>query len=62
MGADAWHRTDILTFDGNANLKDKVTYTKIQKHLEEVYARHFAYGTVIELCVYIVIHQNAIGA
>ena len=51
VGADAWRRTGVLTFDGNANLKDKVTYTKIQKHLEEVYGRHFAYGTVIELCV-----------
>ena len=45
VGADAWRRTGVLTFDGNANLKDKVTYTKIQKHLEEVYGRHFAYGT-----------------
>ena len=33
--------------DGNANLKDKVTYTKIQKHLEKVYQRKFAFGTVI---------------
>ena len=53
MGADTWRRTGVLTFDGNANLKDtcNITYTKIQKHLEEVYGRHFAYGTVIELCV-----------
>ena len=51
VGADAWRRTGVLTFDGNANLKDKVTYEKIQKHLEEVYGRHFAYGTVVELCV-----------
>lgn len=48
---DAWRRMGVLTFDGNANLKDKVTYSKIQKHLEEVYSRHFGYGTVIELCV-----------
>ena len=45
------HRTGVLTFDGNVNLEDKVTYTKIQKHLGEVYGRHFGYGTVFELCV-----------
>ena len=32
-------------------IKTKVTYSKIQKHLEEVYGRTFSYGTVIELCV-----------
>ena len=51
VGADAWRRTGILTFDGNANIKDKVTYKKIQAHLEKVYSRKFAYGTVVELCV-----------
>ena len=25
VGADAWRRTGVLTFDGNANLKNKVT-------------------------------------
>ena len=25
VGADAWRRTGVLTFDGNANLKDKPT-------------------------------------
>lgn len=51
VGADAWRRTGVLTFDGNANLKVKFTYKKIQQHLEQVYDRHFAYGTVVELCV-----------
>ena len=51
VGADAWRRTGVLTFDGNANLREKVTYEKIKQHLEQVYARHFAYGTVVELCV-----------
>lgn len=41
----------LLTFDGNARIKDKVTYAKIKQHLEQVYGRLFAYGTVIELCV-----------
>ncbi len=43
VGADAWRRTGVLTFDGNANLKSKVTY---QQH-----SRSFSYGTVVELCV-----------
>ncbi len=47
--ADVWRRTGVLSFDGNANLKDKVTYTKIQKHLEKVYQRNFAFGTVVQL-------------
>ena len=51
MGADAWRRTGVLTFDGNSKLKDKVTYKKIQKHLEDVYNRRFAFGTVVELCI-----------
>ena len=51
MGADKWQRTGVLTFDGNANIKEEVTYRKIQEHLKEVYGRHFVYGTVVELCV-----------
>ncbi len=51
VGADAWRRTGVLTFDGNVNLKEKVTYKRIQQHLCKVYNRHFSYGTVIELCV-----------
>ena len=48
MGADAWRRTGVLTFDGNAKLKVKATYEKIRQHLEDVYN---PYGTVIQLCV-----------
>ena len=29
VSADAWRRTGVLTFDGNAKLKSKVTYQKI---------------------------------
>ena len=47
----AWRRTGVLTFDGNANINDEVMYKKIQTHLENVYGRKFAYGTVVELCV-----------
>lgn len=46
VGADAWRRTGVLTFDGNSKLKDKVTYRKIKKHLEKVYNRKFAFGVV----------------
>ena len=51
VGADAWRRTGVLTFDGNIKIPQKVTYEKIRKHLCEVYNRHFSYGSVVELCV-----------
>ena len=28
VGADAWRRTGVLTFDGNLRIKQKVTYGK----------------------------------
>ena len=37
VGADAWRRTGVLTFDGNCRVKEKVTFRKIQHHLQEVY-------------------------
>ena len=51
VGADQWRRTGVLTFDGNRRLSNKVTYRRIQEHLQSVYGRHFAYGTVVQLCV-----------
>lgn len=51
VGADAWRRTGVLTFDGNCRVKEKVTFRKIQHHLQELYHRNFAYGTVVQLCV-----------
>ena len=51
VGADAWRRTGVLTFDGNTNLKEKVTYEKIRQHLQDTYHCKFSYGTVIQLCV-----------
>lgn len=50
VGADAWRRTGVLTFDGNIKLKE-VTYEGIRQHLQHVYHRHFSYGTFVELCV-----------
>ena len=51
VGADAWRRTGVLTFDGNKQVKEKVTYSNIRLHLEELYRRKFSYGTVVQLCV-----------
>lgn len=51
VGADAWRRTGVLTFDGNTRLKEKVTYERIRQHVQHVYHRNFAYGTVVQLCI-----------
>ena len=51
VGADAWRRTGVLTFDGNTKTGPKATYTRIQKHLEEKYHTKFGYGTIVQLCV-----------
>lgn len=31
--------------------KQKVTYESIRKHVEGVYKRKFAYGTIVQLCI-----------
>jgi len=51
VGADAWRRTGVLTFDGNTSLKQKATYKGIRQHLQQVYNRPFSYGTVVQLCI-----------
>ena len=51
VGADAWRRTGVLTFDGNRRLGKKVTYTRIKEHLEKTYKSTFSYGTVVQLGV-----------
>lgn len=51
IGADAWRRTGVLTFNGNTRVKSKVTYERISQHLMKVFQRHFAYGTIVQLCV-----------
>lgn len=51
VGADAWRRTGVLTFDGNTKLREKVTYEKIRQHLQNTYNHKFSYGTIIQLCV-----------
>ncbi len=51
VGADAWRRTGVLTFDGNTRVKRKATYERIRQHLTNVYKRHFSYGSVVQLCI-----------
>lgn len=51
LGADAWRRTGVLTFDGNSKVKSKVTYERIRQHLMKVYKCHFSYGSVVQLCI-----------
>lgn len=51
VGADAWRRTGVLTFDGNLKVKKKATYNRIKQNLEEKYQCSFSYGTVVQLCV-----------
>ncbi len=51
VGADAWWRTGILTFDGNRKLEKKATFKQIKEYLEQVYKHTFAYGTVVQLCM-----------
>lgn len=51
VGAEAWRRTGIRTFDRNVKKKRKVTYENIRKHIESVYKRNFSYGTTVQLCV-----------
>lgn len=51
VGADAWRRTGVLTFDGNTRLPQKVTYERIRKHVQNVYKRKISYGTIVQLCV-----------
>ena len=50
VGADAWRRTSVLTFDGSKVVKEKVTFERIRQHLQLTYKRHFAYGTIVQLC------------
>lgn len=52
VGADQWRRTGVLTFSA-VKLKGgpKVTYKRLQKHLEDKYKTKISYGTIVQLCV-----------
>ena len=51
VGADAWHWTGVLTFDGNTHVKSKITYEKIRQRLMKIYQQSFFFGTVMQLCI-----------
>jgi len=51
VGAEQWRRTGVLTFDGNRKVGQKVTFSRIKEHLEELYDTKFSYGTVVQMCV-----------
>ena len=47
IGADQWRRTGVLTFDSNVRKNGpKVTYRRIQKHLEGKYKSKLGCGTM----------------
>ena len=46
IGADAWRQTGVLNL-----MVNKVTFKRIQDHLQETYKRKFSYGTVVQLCI-----------
>ncbi|XP_041459979.1 uncharacterized protein LOC121411367 [Lytechinus variegatus] len=50
VGADAWRRTGVLTFDGNLKRGKRVTYQRILEHLQDHYQDKFSYGTIVQLC------------
>ena len=50
IGADSWRRTGILIFSGNVKRGPKLTYKRIQAHLQEKYGVRFRYGTIVQLC------------
>ncbi|XP_072163624.1 uncharacterized protein [Diadema setosum] len=51
VGADAWRRTGVYTFDGNLRRGKRVTYKRIWEHLQDYYGTKFSYGSVVQLCV-----------
>ena len=51
IGADAWRRTGVLTFDGSRIRGKKVTYKRIQEYLQTKYNCKISYGAVVLLCV-----------
>ena len=48
VGADAWRRTGVFTFDGNTKRGPKVTYRRMQEYLKDYYNEDISYGTTKE--------------
>ena len=51
VGADAWRRTGVATFDGNLKRGPRVTYQRIKEHLQMKYNTTFSYGAIVQLSV-----------
>jgi len=51
IGADAWRRTGVATFDGHDKKGPRVIYKRIQEHVESKYGRKFSYGAIVQLSV-----------
>ncbi len=51
VGADAWRRTGVLTFDGNRKVNKKVTFNRIKEYIEAKYGKKYSYGSIVQLCV-----------
>ena len=49
IGADAWRRTGILTFNSNKREKKKEIYELIRQHLMKVYKHSFSFGCIVEI-------------
>ena len=51
VGADRLRRTGVFTFTSNKNTQGpKVTYKRLQEHLQKEYNTSISYGTVVQLC------------
>ena len=51
IAADSWRRIGILTFTGDVKRNPKLTYKRIQTHLEKKYEVQFGCGTIVQLVV-----------
>lgn len=51
VGADAWRRTGVLTFDGTKRVGKRVSFKRTQEHLQAKYKSYFSYGSVVQLFV-----------
>ena len=59
IGADAWRKTGVLTFDGNAEVEKKVTFERIRQHLETTYKRKFSYGIQREVQHNVIVQSSS---
>ena len=51
IGADAWRRTGVATFNRNTRKGPRATYKRIKEHLENKYNTKFSYRAIVQLSV-----------